>query len=106
MKKQKKAPRARTLRREADRTAVKLAEARLALARLEPGGSAEHPIEVPSASVVEVHAAKLPCAACAESDVRVEEHLATSGLRIAKLRCRRCGVRPDLYFRIVTNLPS
>ena len=98
--------RARTERRDAARASVKLAEARLKLARLERGGSAERPIEVTSASVIEVHAVGLPCAACGASGVRVEEHIASEGLRVVKLLCPRCSVRRDLYFRIQPVLAS
>ena len=45
-KKKAASKRSRTERREADRSAVKLAEARMKLAALEPGGSSERPIEV------------------------------------------------------------
>jgi len=95
--------RARTERRERERAVVKLAEARTKLARLEVGGAANHPIEVTSASVIEVHAASLPCAACGEQGVRIDEHLAPidkEGLRVVKLMCPRCGYRRDLFFRI------
>lgn len=112
--------RARTERREAQRAAVKLAEARAKLARLEAGGAPDRPIEVTSASVVEVHAAGLPCVACGAEGTRVEEHVAITAddegggpsrgaarhLRIARLRCPRCGVRREVYFRIGTALPS
>lgn len=96
--------RARTERREAGRAAVKVAEARVKLASLEPGGKLEHPIVVGSASVIEVHAAGLPCAACGASGSRVEEHVAEHGLRIARVRCQRCGFQRDIFFRIA--LPS
>lgn len=112
--------RARTERREAQRAAVKLAEARTKLARLQAGGAPDRPIEVTSASVVEVHAAGLPCAACGAEGTRVEEHVAiTVGgdaaglpegtsrhLRVARVRCPRCNVTRDVYFRIGTTLLS
>src|SRR5262245_25091670 len=102
----KKQTRARTERRAVERGAGKLAEARMKLAALEAGGSPERPIEVTSASVVEAHAASLPCAACGEG-TRVDEHLAVTlkddrggsrSLRVARVRCTRCGVRRDIYF--------
>jgi hypothetical protein len=98
--------RARTGRREAAREAAKLARARMKLAALEPGGAPERPIEIASASVVEPHAASLPCAACGASGVRVEEHAAEEGLRVAHVRCARCGASRPLWFRIGTTLPS
>lgn len=102
--------RARTERREAARAAVKLAESRLKLAALEEGGVPDRPIEVTSASVVEPHAASMPCAACGEQGIRVEEHVAAevagARLRIARVRCTRCNVARQVYFRIGTTLPS
>jgi hypothetical protein len=104
------AKRARTERRKIERDAVKIAKARMKLADLEPGGAPERPIEVTSASVVEVHASSLPCVACGDANVRVEEHVATTiaerALRIARVICPRCGVRRDVYFRIAPSLPS
>ena len=99
--------RSRTERREAERKAVKLAKARVKLATLEAGGGPDRPIEVSSASVVEPHAEGLPCAACGEA-VRVEEHVADTrtGLRVARVRCKLCGARRDVYFRLGTTLPS
>lgn len=105
------AKRARAERRLAEREAEKLARARLRLAALEAGGSPERPIELASASVVEPHAASLPCAACGASGVRVEEHTvrtsADGGLvRVVRVYCPRCGVRRDVFFRIRTDRPS
>jgi len=98
--------RARTERRERERAAVKLAEARIKLARLEAGGTPEHPIDVTSASVVEPHASSLPCASCGEQGVRIEEHVAEQGLRIARVRCPKCGFRRSIYFKLGTTLAS
>lgn len=100
------AKRSRTERREAQRAAVKLAERRMKLAALEPGGAPERPIEVTSASAVEPHARGMPCAACGADGVRVEEHAAVTGLRVARVVCPRCGVRRDVFFRLGTPLPS
>ncbi|MCW5836665.1 MAG: hypothetical protein KIS78_29990 [Labilithrix sp.] len=113
-KKRAAAKRARTERREAERAGVKLAEARLRLASLEAGGSPERPIEVTSASIVEPHAAGLGCAACGGS-ARVEEHAAVTvpdasgggrALRVVRVRCARCGVARDVYFRLGTTLAN
>ncbi|MBX3230802.1 MAG: hypothetical protein KIT84_01185 [Labilithrix sp.] len=97
----KKKPRARTERRTAARSAVKDAHAALRLAALAPGGSADHPLVVTSASVIEPQAASAPCAVCGAS-TRVEEHRADPalGLRVVHVRCPTCGVARDLYFRI------
>ena len=113
-KKKAASKRGRTERREAERGAVKLAEARLKLAALEAGGSPERPIEVTSASIVEPHAAGLGCAACGGS-TRVEEHSAITvtdasgaprALRVARVRCTRCGVQRDIYFRLEKMLAN
>lgn len=103
------AKRTRTERREREREAVKLAKARLKLAALEVGGAPDRPIDVESASTIEVHAASIPCASCGEQGVRIEEHTAETiddrRLRVVRLRCPRCGVRRDVYYRIAAALP-
>lgn len=101
----------RAERRLAEREAAKLARARMKLAAMEHGGAQDRPIEVTSASTVEPHAASLPCAGCGETGVRVEEHVAITTdderrLRVAHVRCPRCGARRSIYFRIGTTLPS
>jgi hypothetical protein len=100
--------RARTERRREARDAAKLARARMRLAELEPGGAPDRPIEVKSASTIEIHAESQPCAACGAGNVRVEDHVVADGarLRVAKVTCPRCGVRRDVFFRIGTALPS
>lgn len=89
---------------------MKLAKARMKLAALEAGGAPDRPIDVESASTIEVHAQSTPCASCGEQGVRVEEHTAeTIGerrLRVVKVKCPRCGVRRDVYYRIGTPLLS
>ena len=56
----------------------------------------------------------LACVACGES-TRVEEHTAVTlpdangtprPLRIAHVRCTRCGVRRAIYFRLGTTLAN
>lgn len=93
------AVRKRTTRRAEDREAKKLAAARLELARLEPGGSAERPETVTSASVIEPHAEGQPCYACG-GPVRVLDHRAEAGLRVVHVRCRRCGRAREIYFKL------
>lgn len=113
-KKRPPAKRNRTVRREVERAGVKLAQARLELAMLEPGGSAERPIEVSSASVVEPHATSLECPACGGPS-RLEEHSAVTlpdkagvprSLRVAQVRCSRCSVVRRIYFRIAIALAN
>ena len=102
--------RPRTERREQERAAEKLVEARHKLALLEPGGAPDRPIEVTSASVIEVHATSLPCLTCGERSGRIDAHDAVThdgkSLRHVRLRCSRCGARRNLYVRIGTVLAS
>lgn len=99
----------RTVRRALDRETVKLAQQREKLANLEPGGSPSRPIEVVSASLVEVTAEAMRCPRC-DGPLRVEEHAAQTlngvALRIAWVRCRDCGHRRAIYFRIMMALPN
>ncbi|MCA9585527.1 MAG: hypothetical protein KC657_09230 [Myxococcales bacterium] len=107
------AKRARTIRREAERATDKLRQARMKLAALEPGGSPARPIELVSASVIEPHAASMPCAACGGT-VRVDTHEArTFGagdapkrVRVVHVRCVACGTERDVYFSLDAALPS
>lgn len=85
---------------------MKLANARVRLVKLERGGAQERPLEVESASVIEPHALSMRCPACGEQGSRVDEHLATNGLREVKLLCPWCGVRRELWFRITQMRPS
>ena len=107
--------RARTQRREAERDARKLAEARRKLAALEAGGSPERPVEVVSASTIEPQAQSTACVVCDAPSMRIDEHVVeTHGasadggrrLRVVRVRCPRCGDRREIYFRIGTTLPS
>lgn len=84
-------------------------EQRLRLARLEPGGSPEHPESVVSAAVVETRAVTEPCLSCG-SRVRLVEHRAeTHGgrrLRVTLGRCASCGLERTRYFEIASVLPN
>jgi len=102
-----KKKRARTERRALERRFEKLAEARRKLIALEPGGTAELPIDVSSAAVVELRAESFACPDC-EGPMRTQEHIAlgsaSSRVRAVTLRCRSCAASLRLYFRIVTPL--
>lgn len=104
-----KKPSARAARRSSERAASKLVAQRERLAALEPGGSAEYPIEVSSSSLVESRARSVRCLRC-DDEMRLDEHEAlTVGerrLRLARLSCRSCGARRDLYFKLGTTLAS
>ena len=105
--KKKRAARPRTAERERERRQEKLFLAREKLASLEPGGSAERPLEVSSASVIELRAEADPCLRCG-LPMRTEEHAtaqAPSGLlRVVKVRCRACGTTRDFFLRILESL--
>ena len=103
MKRKPRAESPRTLARGEQRRQDKLADQREALFRLEPGGSAAHPIAVISASVVEAHALGVSCPRCSGPHELVEHAaIAVAGVRLreAKLRCRQCGTRRSLFFRL------
>mgnify|MGYP003444629667 CR=1 FL=1 len=100
----KKPKRARTVRREAQREAAALADARERLYVLNPGGAPERPISVDAVSVIELRARSVPCPRC-QGDQRVDEHKAvttTHGARLREVRliCRACGTRRSLWFQL------
>jgi hypothetical protein len=88
---------------------VKLARDRERLARLEPGGAPDRPIEVSSASLVEPTAESLPCPLC-DGRLRALEHTAQAidgaRLRVVQVRCTHCGTQRALFLRIGTVLPN
>jgi hypothetical protein len=98
-------PLPRAERRQIARQAVKDAKDRERLGRLAPGGTRERPIDVVSASLVEVHARSARCPLCAGT-LRLDEHAAEHGLRVARVTCTMCMVPRALWFRIVPDLPS
>lgn len=100
---------ARAQRREHDRSTVKLARDLDRLAALAPGGAPDRPIELASASQVEVHARSIPCARC-QGEVRVEDHIAeihgADRLRVARVICVMCQTRRPIYFRLGAPAPN
>ncbi len=100
---------ARAARRQADRDVEKLMRDRARLAALEKGGAPDRPIQVTSASEVEIAARAVPCIQCG-GIVRVEDHVAeTMGaerLRVAHVSCAACGTKRSLYYRIGPSLPN
>jgi hypothetical protein len=109
----KKKPRVqspRTLRRASARDEQTLARDRERLFALEAGGSEARAIDVPSASVVEAHALGVRCPLC-EGPHEVLEHAAVTAasgarLREVRLRCRQCGSRRSLFFRLLESKPN
>ena len=76
------------------------------LAALSRGGSGDHPIEVVSASVVEVRTRALACPQC-EGSYRLVDHRApSSGLRAVDVECRLCGTARTVWFRLGTTEPN
>ena len=98
-----KKTRPRGQRRESARAQSKLSKARQRLFELELGGSAERPLPVASAAVIEPQAESVPCPLCGGKH-EVVEHVAVIRLgvrlREARLRCRQCGAARSLWFRI------
>jgi len=101
------AKRKRTLRREEDRGARKLAQELEKLATMAPGGGPERAIEITSPSEVEVVARGASCPIC-RGELRVEEHTAEAiggvRLRVAKVVCGVCRARRSIYFRLAGTL--
>jgi hypothetical protein len=96
----------RAERRERARSADRLGRARERLARLEPGGAADRPIEVESASQVEPHALAMVCLRC-DGPNRLRDHAAETfqgeRLRVARMACPRCGASREVWFRIAAS---
>lgn len=79
------------------------------LARLSRGGSPELPIEVASASEIEVRAEGTPCPICrGKQEVRdhTAETLAGRRVRVVSTSCRHCGHLRRTFFRVGSALPS
>jgi DNA-directed RNA polymerase subunit RPC12/RpoP len=99
----------RTARREDARRTAKDVRDRERLARLEAGGTPDHPVLVETASLVEPVARGLHCPVCGGS-LRVDDHTAATiervPLRLAHVRCPTCGHARVVYFRIVPPLAN
>jgi predicted Zn finger-like uncharacterized protein len=98
--------RKRVSRRAEERAARQLVRDRERLAALSPGGSAEHPIPVTSAAVVEGRTLSTTCPQC-EGSYRIVEHTSpASGLRRVDVRCQLCRTQRTLWFRLISDDPS
>jgi hypothetical protein len=99
----------RTERREDARRSAKDVRDRERLARLEAGGTPDHPIDVVTASLVEPKAGALLCPVCG-AGLRVDDHTAkTIGgapLRLAHVSCPMCGHSRVVYFAIRSPLAN
>jgi len=102
-------PRRRRQQREQERTLRKQVRRAEQLAAGLPGGSAEHPIDVASASVVEQKARGTPCIQCG-GDLELRGDRATSTargvLRELGLVCRLCHAPRILWYRIAPPSPN
>jgi len=100
---------ARASRRELDRQTTKLARDLDRLAAIAPGGAPDRPIDLESASQVEVHAQSMPCPRC-QGEVRIEDHTAATvgadRLRIARVVCKTCRAARSIYFRLGGPAPN
>jgi hypothetical protein len=103
MSRPKRPPRPRTLARQRHAANEKLVQAERKLFALEPGGSPERPLDIPSAAVIEPKARSARCPRCDEPfelaahEAHTDEH---GRLREVRLACRSCGERRSLWFRI------
>ena len=83
--------------------------ARERLARLGPGGSAGLPLDVESASQIEIRAESMSCLAC-QGPYRIDEHTAERidgrHVRVVRVRCHHCGARRVLFFRVLAASAS
>jgi hypothetical protein len=76
------------------------------LARLSPGGSAERPWAIDSASAIEPRVRSLRCPQCA-GEYRLGEHTSPAeALRRIDVTCRTCHAPRSLWFRLGSSLPS
>lgn len=100
----KKKPSARNQRREAERATVKLRHDVVRVDAAGLGGSPKRPIDVVSATLVEVLATSERCPLCG-GELRLETHEAETRdevrLRIVKLVCKMCRSPWQRFYRIV-----
>ena len=74
------------------------------LARVGPGGTPALPLDVDSASQIEIRAESMPCLVC-QGPYRVDEHTAEriegQHVRVVSVHCHHCGTRRTIYFRVL-----
>jgi hypothetical protein len=82
-----------------------LAQARERLARVEPGGTPALPIEVDSASQIQLRAESTPCLRCQGPnwlDDHTAEKIDGHAVRVVRVHCHHCGAPRVFYFRVAT----
>jgi hypothetical protein len=108
----KKKPRAgspRNQRRQQERSVERLLADRERLFELEPGGQPAAAIEVATPSVIDSRVAARECPRCAGALLLLEQAaVSVDGVRLreARLRCRECGSKRSLWFRLVSANPN
>lgn len=100
----------RTARRIDERAARQRVRDREKLALLSPGGSRERPIAVPSPSVIEIRAHAMPCPQCGGEYKIGEDRVVAADngdrLRAVWVACVQCGVKRELWFKLVVDEPN
>lgn len=91
---------ARTEKRVFERGLRQVVRDRERIALLAVGGSAEHPIGVPSTSVIEGRIGAMPCPQCDGEYRLVEDEAPGGGVRACRVTCRQCGVSRTLWFKL------
>jgi len=94
--------RPRSERRELERTLRKQVGQRQKLVAAGPGGGADRPLPVRSASVIEAQARATPCIQCG-GELELQSHAAEPGpsdVRVVRLTCRLCHAPRAIWFRI------
>jgi hypothetical protein len=96
-------------RRERARRDPAFKAAALKLAAASPGGRADNPIVVRSASEIEGAAESMPCPVCTGTR-RIDDHVVRfiggQPVRLVVAHCRHCGVDASLFFRIRRVVPD
>jgi hypothetical protein len=100
-------PRPRRQQREQQRALRKTVRQLERLAAELPGGSAERPIDVASASIVETKARAIACVQCDAIEMELRGDKATSTargvLREVAMVCRQCHAPRTVWFRLTTG---
>ena len=104
MKRKPRAASPRNHRRQQERSVERLLAERERLFEVETGGAPASAIEVEAPSVIDSRVAARECPRCAGALLLLEQAAVSVGgvrLREARLRCRECGSKRSLWFRLV-----
>lgn len=101
--------RPRRERRQRERASRKAVRATERLAQQLPGATRDVPTDVDAPAVAEIQARATPCPQCG-GELVIENDRADSTprgvLRELEMRCRLCGARRSLWFRVRPRAPS